>query len=375
MKRKIKIIHILVNLTVGGAEMALLKLLSRLDRTKYDCKVISLKGIEEMGKRLIALGIPVESLNLRLSNFFISFYRLIKIIKREKPNIVQTWMYHADLLGGLASRLVGIKNIIWGIRNQYSKDSKNLRFRTRLIAKVCSYLSFWLPKYIVACSDSSKFSHVALGYDQKKIKVIYNGVDLKRFTVIQERINFKGRKKTQAVIHIGTLGRYNSVKDYPNLLQAAKIVIEKNKNVVFQLAGRELDSDNNELIKLINRLGLIHYVELLGQLDNPADYLQTLDIFVLSSLSEGFPNVLIEAMACGVPCISTNIGDCKHIIQNTGIVVEAQNSNKLAEAILNMIDYKQHKRALLGKAARNRVEKKFDIQTNVAEFEILYHSL
>lgn len=185
--RRPAICHIITTLETGGAQMMLYKILSVADRNKFTHSVISLGGEEDVAGRIRALGVPVRCFGLARSgrNVASGLFALTRFLRRSRPSIVQTWMHHADLFGGLAARAAGIRRIVWGIRHS-SLDPQVTKTRTIFIARTCAFLSSSVPRMILCCSDASRSTHQALHYSAQKMVVIPNGFDLDAFAPSRE---------------------------------------------------------------------------------------------------------------------------------------------------------------------------------------------
>jgi glycosyltransferase involved in cell wall biosynthesis len=356
-----KIVHIITGLGDGGAEHALFKI------CKYDILnkhfVISLKGPGKYFSLLKKEGTIVYCLNLRFFSI-LKFIFLIKLLRSLKPSIVQTWLVHADFLGSIAARLAGIKNIVWNVRYSNIEIGK-AKLTTILIIKILSMLSYLIPKFIITVSKKAKKIYEIVGYNKKIFKYIPNGYDLKILKINKlQKVNFKKKIKIKKEIPlIGNVARYDPQKDHLNLLNALSLI--RSKKIIFfcVLVGSNIDQNNIELISEIKKLKLSNYVKLLGQKDNISEVMNGLDIHVLSSsYGEGFPNVVAESMACGTPCIVTDVGDSAYIVDKTGWVVPPKNSIKLSKAIEKAVyeksTIKWNKRCI---KARLRVKKNFSI--------------
>ncbi len=371
------ILHVIIDLNVGGAELMLLRLIqSSQSNPKFSHSVISLTDIGKVGQQLEASGVDVVALNMTsIFDVLRVLNKLFKIIKLRQPQIIQTWMYHADLLGGMAARLAGKRNIIWGIRGT-SIPQRGLS-TTRLVVSLCSLLSHWIPALIVCCAKSARNAHSVLGYDQRKMTVINNGYDLKPFNISpqareQSRVSF-GFNKNDIVV--GTVGRFDPLKDYGNFIRAASEVVRCNRNAKFLMVGRGLNTNNDILQQWIEKTGLKDRFVLAGEREDIPYCLACLDIFCLSSISEGFPNVVCEAMASGVPCVVTNVGDAAGIVADTGIVVAPGDSVALADALMSLLGKDECERSELGTLARKRIEAHYSIECATANFEAWYAHL
>ena len=356
-----KILHIITSLGDGGAELTLFKI------CKYDKAnthiVIVLKDKGKYFSLLKKLNIKVYSLNISIFSIY-KFFFLIKLINFLKPNIVQTWLVHADFLGGIAARLAGIKKIIWNVRYSDIEIGKS-KLTTILIIKILSKLSYLIPSLIVVVSKKAKKIYEIKGYDKNKFNFIPNGYDLSILKVNKnQKKNFKNRFNIKKQLPlIGNVARYDPQKDHLNLLKALAIIRSKNIEFLCILVGTNVTQSNNSLVSEIKKLGLSKFVKLLGRNDDISKIMNGLDLHVLSSsYGEGFPNVLAESMACGTPCITTDVGDSGFIVGKTGWVVPPNNSIKLSQAMESALKeigtFKWNKRCI---EARLIIKKKFSI--------------
>ena len=355
-----KVVHIITGLGDGGAEHTLFKI------CKYDNVnnhvVISLKGPGKYYSLLKRLGIEVYCLNINI--FFYKFFFLIKLLYTLRPDIVQTWLVHGDLIGGIAARLAGIKNILWNIR--YSNfEIKKAKLTTILIVKILIKLSYVIPQSIIVVSKKAKKIYERSGYDKKKLILIPNGYDLLilKPSKLQKRFFKKKYKIKKSTLVIGNIARHDPKKDHLNLLNSLSIVRSKNINFICILAGSNIDRNNISLVTKIKELKLSNYVKLIGQKDNIIEIMNGLDIYIQSSsYGEGFPNVVAEAMACGVSCVVTDVGDAAFIVGKTGVVVPPNNSIQLANALEKTIR-KIGTKDLKNKSykSRLRIKENFDI--------------
>ena len=356
-----KIIHIITGLGDGGAEHTLFKI------CKYDLNnkhiVISLTSSGKYFSLLENFGIKVYCLNANFFSIFKFFY-LIWLLRFLKPDIVQTWLVHADLIGGIAARLVGIKNIFWNIRYSNFEIGK-AKLTTIIFIKILAKLSYLVPKLIVIVSKKAKKIYEIEGFDKKKFKLIPNGYDLSilKPNKLKKMIYKKKIKISKKKPLIGNVARYDPKKDHSNLLKALSIIRSKNIDFFCILVGSNIDTNNITLTSEIKKLKLSNYVKLLGQKNDILKVMNGLDIYVQSSsYGEGFPNVVAESMACGTPCVSTDVGDASFIIGKTGWIVPPNNSIKLAKAIeksLNKVGSKEwYKRS---NKARLRIKENFNI--------------
>ena len=329
-----------------------------------------------MGEKLKKNGIKVNGLGLRN---FLDLPRIIiqlfKIIRAYKPDIVQTWMYHSDLIGGVVARFAGCNNVIWSIRNSdISINQKGVSKSTFLIMKLCSLLSFVIPRYIICVGGKAAAVHRDYGYFEKKLRIIRNGFNLNDF-----RISSQKRFDTRMALSIpsdslviGSIARFNEYKDHFNYIKACGYLACENKNVLFLLVGRNIDYNNLKLMEWINMTGFEKRFILLGERNDIPEILSCLDIFCLHSTSEGFPNALGEAMCSSLPCVSTNVGDVINLIGEAGIVVPPNDPNALKAGILDLCRMSKNQRRDLGNKARERIEKYYTIEKISGQYKELY---
>ena len=366
-----KIVHIITDLKDGGAE----NLLYQICKNDYinNHKVISIKGHGKYFLLLKKMGIQVYCLNMKFYSV-LSFFYLIRLLFNLKPDVVQTWLAHGDLLGGIAARLAGIRNIVWTIL--YSKlDATIEKKKTLLIIKLLSKLSHIIPKLIIVISKSSLKNCQYLGYDKKKLRLVFNGFDLSFFKISKyQKFSFREKIKIKKQnLLIGMVARYHPIKDHNNLLAALSIVSSKKKNFNCILVGSGMNTKNKILNNKIKNLKLKKYIKLLGSRNNISEVMNGIDIHILCSISESFPCVLGEAMACGTPCIVTNVGDSALIVGKNGWVVPPKNSIKLAKVILkafSKIDKNNWKKRC--NEARLRIKNNFELKKMIKSYNLIW---
>ena len=373
----VRAVFIATGLSTGGAEMMLLKLLCHLNRNRFEPLVISLADRGDIGARIEALGIPVECLGMRpnvVSPF--RFLRLVRRLRELQPGLVHTWMYHADLLGGLAARLAGIRAIGWGIRHSNLDPALNKR-TTLWVVAICALMSSWLPRRILSCSEKARSEHVAAGYASDKMVVVPNGFDLTRF-----KPDPAARESVRAELGVGSptllvglIARHHPQKNFEGFIEAAAAVSRQRADVHFLLAGSGVDSGNVALQAAIRSTPAADRFHLLGRRDDVPRLMASLDVLASSSRGEAFPNVVGEAMACGVPCVVTDAGDAAEIVGDTGRIVPAGDVKELARELLAVLDLPQLERRALGIMARERVREKYAIEQVVRQYEAFYVSL
>lgn len=378
MSKALRITHVITGLDTGGAEMMLYKLLSTLDPAEFSSQVISLRSEGAMAQRIRSLGMPVESLNISTGMPRPSHLQhLVRLLREQPLDVVQTWMYHADLLGGLAARFAGRPPVVWNIRNS-TLDPVTSKRSTRWTVNACARFSRRWPVRIVSCSAFARDVHVNLGYDATKMTVIPNGFDLSLFHPDAEaRFSLRAELNlSPGTLLIGAVGRFDPQKDYPTLIAAAGWLHAARPEVHFLLCGDGLSDENTALTDWIESRGLQKRFHLLGRRSDIPRVTAALDLATSSSSSgEGFSNVIGEAMACGVPFAATNIGDAALILGDTGKVVSPREPASLAAAWNALLSLPAEQRAALGAAARQRIETHFSLAAVAGQYAALYREL
>ena len=369
----INLVYISTGLNTGGAEIVLFQLISKLP-PNYKINVISLSSIGEIGERIRNSGIHVYALNLNSSfpNPF-KLLKLYRLLKSIKPDVVNTWLYHANMLGGVIARFAGIKNIIWSIHHS-DVDSCNTRYKTRYIIKITSYLSYWIPSQILFVSHKSMNVHETIGYNHKIFNIIPNGFDTSQFYPVKEAYA-SVRKELglkNDVILVGLIARFDPIKNHKGFLEAAYHLIQMLPNVHFLLVGKNIEWSNKELLTWIEDFGLNDKVHLLGLRNDIARLTSALDIATLTSWSEAFPTIVGEAMACSVPCVVTDVGDASYMVGSSGKVIRIGDMKAFAEACFHLLSLSSLERKNIGFSARQRVNEKFNLNLIILEYDSLY---
>lgn len=356
--------------------MVLLRTLRHL-HPRFFAHVISLGEIGVVGKKIQSLGIPVEALGMRSgAPDFTKFIKLAFRLRALKPDVVHTWMYHADLLGGLAARLAREGVVVWGIHN-FSLDADKTKLSTRAVVKVCARLSGRVPKRIISCSEAAGYAHIARGYAKDKIVVIPNGFDL-----VQFRPNAIARRAFRAELGlgddvplVGLVARFHPHKNHAGFIEAAAYVHQRFPSVQFVLTGAGVDTNCSEILSMIDGAGLQNVTRLLGPRSDIPGIMSALDVLVSSSSGEAFPGVVGEAMASGIVCAVTDAGDSALLVGDTGRVVPVGDMRGLAAAIEQILLLAPNERRILGERARARIREYFEIGAIVNRYEKLYEEL
>lgn len=368
------VFHIITSLTTGGAERALYNVLAGGLIESNNTAVLSLQDEGTYGERIRALDVPVYTLGMhRRIPTPATLWRLRQAVAELRPQLIQGWMYHGNLAASTAARMIPRKNpaVIWNIRHSlYSlKAEKPL---TQQVIRANRWAAGGVDA-IIYNSRIAKKQHEAFGFAATKSQVIPNGFDTYRLAPNSDR----GRA-TRGILDIpeeatviGHVARFHPIKDHASFLRAAVAVMHQKPDLICLLVGREVDLENPALADVVPP-ELADRFCFVGERKNISDLMRAMDVFCQSSRSEGFPNVLGEAMALGVPCVATDVGDSRDIVGDTGEVVPPSDSEALAKGLLAMLDRTSEERTALGRAARTRIETRYALPSVVEQYRELY---
>ena len=334
--------------------------------------VLQKKGV--LGEAVTNSHIEIYELGLTsLLNLPIVFIKLLMLIKRKNFDIIQTWMYHSDLIGGLAAYFIGKKNIIWSVRNSEILFNGGLSKSAIIISKICTILSNYIPKKIFYNSQIGKTNHEKLGYNVSKSIVIPNSIN--QFSYKSFMPNYFLNIKLKDRIVVGSVGRFNKYKDQLNFIKAANLLLKKNKNYLFVLIGKGNNYENSVLNNWIKETRYSDNFILLDEVQNIFEYYKYFDIFCLHSISEGFPNVLAEAMISGCLCVTTDVGDAKYIIGECGFVVNKSSETELAFAIEKISYMSSFEKKIKIDQSKKRIQNLFIDKVIYPKFENMYKEI
>jgi len=366
-----RILHLISTLDTGGAEQNLAHLVMRLDRSLFENLVVSMTADGPIGKKIRAQGVPVDVLGLRKGlPDPRGIKRLGKIMRAFKPDIIQTWMYHANLLGCFFSTRTPL---IWNLRCS-DMDLNHYGPIYRLAVRLGAWCAR-IPDAVIANSYAGEASHTGIGYHPRRWEIIPNGFDTELFrpdptahVQVRQELNIPPN-----AIAIGLIARLDPMKDHPTFFTAARNLLEKHPDVHFVLAGRGVEVSNPSIQPELK--GMSGNLHLLGEQREIHRIMACLDIATSSSISEGLPNTIGEAMAAGLPCVVTNVGDSGLLVGETGIVVPPRNPEALAQAWTGLIDSGPEYRAYLGNKARERIQTQYNMAITVGLYENLYRGI
>ena len=380
----IGVLHAITSLESGGAQTMLLRLLEQTSRTEFEPVVLGLMRPDEarvgtVAPQIAALGVAIATLDMpRRVATWRSIWRLCRTMRAVAPDLVQGWLYHGNLAATIGAQSSPCRPpVIWNVRHSVHDLALEKRL-TRWIIRLSARLSP-LPRAIIYNSRLGAAQHQALGFDASRTVVIPNGFDTARF---RPRPEGKARLCRELGIDpartvIGMIARDHAMKDPGNLVRAvAQLRARGCAAVHLVIAGDGLDGTHAELGALLAELGLGSRVTLLGERNDVPALVAGFDIAALpSAWGEGFPNVLGEAMASGVPCVATDVGDSAWVIGPHGIIVPPRQSEALAHALSRLIGLGADARRQLGLAGRARIVQHFSIQEVARQYQQLHRQV
>jgi glycosyltransferase involved in cell wall biosynthesis len=365
-----RILFVITDLSTGGAETVLCRLLSLLDRDIYEPAVVALGEGGPVAENITRLGIPVIAARRSMQS-------LHRETLRFRPDLLQGWMYHGNIAAWLEAYLRSNPKIplVWNIRHSLH-DVGREKWMTRFWIRSGAWLSNH-PVRIIYNSRISAFQHERFGYNKLKTLVIPNGFDCDQF-----KPNPEARADVRKELGIGPdeiilghFARFHPTKGHEIFLNACAKLVSKSVSVHLLMVGKGVTANNRTLMQQIEKYELTNRCHLLGERHDIPRLTATLDVAVSSSYGEAFPNTIGEAMAAGVPCVCTDVGDAYALMGQTGRLVEPGNATALAAAIHELIQMGSESRAAMGTEARRRIQNDFSLQKIVSTYQNLYQQL
>ena len=373
MPRPVNVVQVITGLGPGGAERQLATLVLNSDPGQVRHTVVSLLDDGVWGDRLRQQGVTVHALGLanKLAAPLI-LPKLARLIREAQADIVQTWLYHADLAGLAGAKMAG-RPVVWTLRGSHLPRGIS-GWQQQALVRVLARLSSG-PRAVIANSNDGKRWHESIGYHPPRWSVIHNGIDCDQFRPdTQARIDLRREfGLSPDALVVGNLSRLDPLKDHPALLAA---FARQTTPAWLLLAGDGIEPGNPVLTAQIAAAGADpNRVLRLGRRSDVPRLQAALDVAILSSISESFPNVVAEAMACGVPAIGTMVGDMAEIIGDAGIVVRPSDPTGLGEALARILTLDPSARIALGEKARTRIETRFSVPAMVAAYRQFYQDI
>ena len=377
--KRIRLAVVINAIVLAGAERMLARVLARLRPDEFDVHVFTIGMPGPFTEHLAQLGIPnhlYEFLRPKLPNPW-HLLTLARDLRQFQPDVVQGWMYLGNLYGGVAAKLAWRDMpVAWNIRHSTLDpkiDSRSMRWSAWLGGQ----LSGFVPDRIVLCAEAARAAHLRVGYAPEKLEVIPNGFDLSEL-----RPDPDARQTIRAELSlsdeiplVGLIGRLHQHKDHRTFVRAARVVAEQFPNAHFVGAGEEQTYSAADLWSWVDEAGLRDRFHWLGVRHDVPAIDASLDVLVCSSTTEGFPNVVGEAMACGIPCVASDVGECAEVVGDTGRIVPKQDPQRLGKAIVELLQMPRGQREALGQLARCRVVERYDINHIVGQYQELWRGL
>jgi glycosyltransferase involved in cell wall biosynthesis len=369
----LRVLHVITELGTGGAETMMAQIITGSDRARFQHSVVSLSTLGAVGAELTAKGVKVAALGMdrRMPNPFPAL-ALRRVIRETRPDVIKAWLYHANLLASIVKpRRIPV---VWGVHSS-SLSKEFLGLRTRIIANVCAPLSKWSPWRIVYDSYESAAVHHAIGYDAAKKVVIPNGfnTDICKPDPAAGRSMRKELGIAADVPLVGMAGRFHPAKDHRTFLEAASLLRSELPRIAFVLCGGTgITPANSTLMKWIDDFALGDAVHLLGRRENLPAFMASLDIGVVSSMTESFPLVVGELMAAGVPSVVTDVGDMKYLAGDIAIIVPPRNARAMADGCAALLRASPEERSRRGLAGRERIMARFALSATINAYEQLF---
>ena len=316
------------------------------------------KNIDRLKKEKIKFFLGHSKKNLKDATIVV----ISSAIKNTNPDVVHTWMPHSDLIGGIIAKIAGVKYILWEVVAS-NLDSDVMNFTSRMIVKLNAYLSGILPNKIIYCAKSAIQVHEQKGFKKEKSIFIPIGFN------ISENSNIKSSNQ-EDIFTIGCVARWDRQKNHRNLLEALKILDDKEINYHCLMASIGIDDTNPELKQVIDEVGNNRdKLSLLGYIDDINDIFSKIDLNILPSSGEAFPNIIAESMAKGILCVGTDVGDIADIIGEYGWIVPKKDPNALANAIVIAIsEFKNPSWSKKSEGAKQQIKLNYPLQKMINSY-------
>ncbi|WP_341677803.1 glycosyltransferase [Niveibacterium sp. SC-1] len=371
--RPLRLCIVITGLGMGGAEHALLQLLSRFDPARVQVRLIVLGREDALAERFRAIGVVPEFLGLRPGRWpFAEIGRFFAAVRTSGADLLQGWMYHGNLAASFAGARLGLP-VCWSVRDTPDAAHGHSRFTRATIALSRWYVGRTLRIFNVS-RRSAEYCASELGWPAERIEVLPNGIDVERFhpdAAARAHAREQLGVPPEAPL-IGMVARYAPVKDHPLFLAAAARLRAAVPDARFALVGKGCEPSNAALMAAVEQAGLSGAVSLLGARHDVETIVPAFDLAVLTSRSEGFPNVLAEAMACGVPVVSTDVGDARDIVGESGRIT-GHSPEALASAWRDMLLAPD--RTQRGRDAREHILARYALQGIADRLQARYASL
>lgn len=353
------------------------RLVRAMDPSASMHMVVSMTGDGALGAELREAGIEVRGLGLTRGQVsIVPVPTLRRWVREWHADVLQTWMYHADLLGTVATIGLARPHLVWNLRAAHI-DMERYRRLSGWTRALCARLSS-RPALIIANSDAGVAAHRALGYAPRAWEVLPNGIDTSEYAPHPERRTIARRAlgipATATVV--GVAARYDPMKGHDALAHVAASWLPCRPDVHVVVAGAGVDWAAPAYATLATaNPAVVPRVHLLGQRSDVADVWNACDIGCSPSNSEGFSNAIVEAMACGLPVVVTDVGDSAHIVGDSTCVVPPAQPDALVACLGRLTDLPADERHAMGRRARQRVVDHFSLDQIATRYLDTYQRL
>jgi glycosyltransferase involved in cell wall biosynthesis len=365
---------------MGGAERLLHDIAMGSKARGHQILILNLFEEDYYSLLIERAGIPVFNIGLpknwtkrpaQTGQLITSLFKIFRKVHQWNPDIIQTWMYPADLIGGLVGRMLSIP-VIWGIFSGRTDPSIYKTKMHRLI-RICARLSHFLPLRIISCSAFGRRSHIGIGYPAAKILFIPIGIPARS---IYSQSAQTTATEDEGVIRIGMLSRFSLEKNHTTLILACAQLQKEGLAVRLLLAGGSgIEKNNQRLCTAIAENQLEKTTVLLGRIPVIDDFFDQIDIFCLLSLSEGFPTVVVEAMSAGLPCAVSDVGDAKGILSDSQQIIHDDSVSSTVTALKTLCLLGGAKRRALGKRNAMRAARCFPLEQMLDRYDRAYSAI
>lgn len=372
-----RILHLITDLNQGGAEIVLSRLLPSLREMGCEQWVVCLRERGVIGAEIESTGFEVEYLDMKPSVPSLSaIQRIVKCAKAFQPDLMQSWMYHADYYSCLAHPFLRIMPVVWGLHNSTLSNKSNPL--TRGIARRLAYRSKTIPSAIISCSHEAIMVHEGLGYSPDKMRYVPNGFDTELFKPnLMDRMELRsafGIQPDQTLV--GCIARFDQQKNHHGLIECWKRLGANDPEMRFLLAGKGLDDSNQELLDWLETAGIRERTLLLGMRSDVPRLLNALDLFVLASNSgEAFPLIIGEAMSSETLCAVTNVGDTAVLLGQCGAITPADDPDSQAEACKKLLNASLDRKKELKRLGRERILNNYSLQNMANGYYAVYQEV
>lgn len=367
--------HFIASPGGGGAEAMLRNLVSAMDHSKWRTVVIVMDGRPwpDVVARLREAGVEVHDLEAAAFLKKDTLVKLVRLLRQIRPDLLQTWMHHADFVGGWCARLAGVRQVVWGIHcREIHANPGDSPLKMQVFRQLLGWSSRWVPARVISCSAAAMEDHVPLGYPIQRMKWVPNGIDTSHFVPdveSRQAIRRELRVPDEAQL-VGYIGRFHEMKDLATWLRAAALLQLRKPGVHFWLCGgdeMELNDCARAALSVMPHRHQIHFTPFRA---DPQRAYPALDLFSLSSRTEACPMTVMEALSCGVPCVTTDVGDCARLLEGVGLVASVRDPEALARAWEEVLAHPTAAQVL-----RAHATSRFDIAVAARGYETVYREV